>query len=108
MTKLIKYFVLLCVLCASVVQSSYAQNKPYILKAAAFKHYVDYFNTMEDENIKQAIPNAQSWDWMQKNIPLFECPQQNFEEIFYFRWWTLRKHIKKMKPRHLPIPSKNY
>jgi hypothetical protein len=32
---------------------------------------------------------------MQKNIPLFECPQQNFEEIFYFRWWTLRKHIKR-------------
>ena len=69
--------------------------KPLVLKANSFKHYVDYFNNMEDENIVQAIPNAQSWDWMQKNIPLFECPQQNFEEIFYFRWWTLRKHIKK-------------
>jgi hypothetical protein len=50
---------------------------------------------MEDENIKQAIPNDSAWSWMQKNIPLFECPQQNFEEIFYYRWWTLRKHIKK-------------
>ncbi|WP_462251220.1 MGH1-like glycoside hydrolase domain-containing protein [Ferruginibacter sp.] len=50
---------------------------------------------MEDENIKQAIPNDSAWNWMQKNIPLFECPQQNFEEIFYYRWWTLRKHIKK-------------
>lgn len=65
------------------------------LKADNFKHYVDYFNQMEDENIVQAIPNAQSWEWMKKNIPLFECPQQNFEEIFYYRWWTLRKHIKK-------------
>jgi hypothetical protein len=65
-----------------------------ILKAASFKHYVDYFNTMEDENIAQAIPNAQAWDWMQQNIPLFECPQQNFEEMFYYRWWTLRKHLK--------------
>ncbi len=71
------------------------KTKPFVLKAAGFKHYVDYFNTMEDENIVQAIPNAQSWDWMQQNIPLFECPQQNFEEIFYYRWWTLRKHIKK-------------
>lgn len=65
-----------------------------VLKADDFKHYVDYFNTMEDENIAQAIPNAQAWDWMKKNVPLFECPQQNIEEMFYYRWWTLRKHIK--------------
>ena len=80
-----------------VTNKTGAQTKPTatILKADNFKHYVDYFNKMEDENIVQAIPNAQSWDWMKKNIPLFECPQQNFEEIFYYRWWTLRKHIKK-------------
>lgn len=71
------------------------EKKPFVLKAADFKHYVDYFNHMEDENIWQAIPNDSAWQWMQKNIPLFECPQQNFEELFYFRWWTLRKHIKK-------------
>ena len=70
-------------------------SKPFLLKQSSFKHYVDYFNKMEDENIKQAIPNDSAWNWMQKNIPLFECPQQNFEEIFYYRWWTLRKHIKK-------------
>lgn len=69
-------------------------NKPLVLKADNFKHYVDYFNKMEDENIKQAIPNSSAWSWMKKNIPLFECPQQNFEEMFYYRWWTLRKHIK--------------
>jgi len=75
-----------------------AQQKlpgPPVLKAAGYKHYVDYFNKMEDENIRQAIPNDSAWNWMQKNIPLFECPQQNFEEIYYYRWWTLRKHIKK-------------
>jgi hypothetical protein len=69
--------------------------RPMVLKAASYKHYVDYFNKMEDENIRQAIPNDSAWGWMQQNIPLFECPQQNFEEIFYYRWWTLRKHIKK-------------
>ncbi|WP_340114640.1 MGH1-like glycoside hydrolase domain-containing protein [Maribellus mangrovi] len=65
-----------------------------ILKTGDFKHYVDYFNRMEDENIVQFIPNSESWEWMKKNIPLFECPQDNFEEMFYYRWWTLRKHIK--------------
>lgn len=70
-------------------------RKNFVLQPSSFKHYVDYFNKMEDENIKQAIPNDSAWKWMQANIPLFECPQQNFEEIFYYRWWTLRKHIKK-------------
>lgn len=88
-----KYLVCLCAF-ASLRFNSTAQ-KPLVLKPSSFKHYVDYFNKMEVPNIEQAISNAQSWDWMQKNIPLFECPQQNFEEIFYFRWWTLRKHIKK-------------
>lgn len=31
---------------------------------------------------------------MEENIPLFECPQRNFEEMYYYRWWSLRKHIK--------------
>lgn len=63
------------------------------LKFDNFKHYVDYFNGMEDENIVAAIPNSEAAEWMKKNIPLFECPQQNFEQMYYYRWWTLRKHI---------------
>nr|WP_320037755.1 glycosyl hydrolase family 65 protein [uncultured Bacteroides sp.] len=65
-----------------------------ILSYDNFSHYVDYFNGMEDENIAQAIPNAQASEWMKENIPLFECPQKNFEEMYYYRWWTLRKHLK--------------
>ncbi|MFC4873848.1 MGH1-like glycoside hydrolase domain-containing protein [Negadavirga shengliensis] len=70
------------------------QDDLLTLEKEDFRHYVDYFNQMEDENILQAIPNAEAWEWMEANIPLFECPQKNFEEIFYYRWWTLRKHIK--------------
>jgi hypothetical protein len=66
----------------------------FILHPDRFKHHVDYFNRMEDENIIQAIPNDSTWYWMKQNIPLFECPQDNFEEIYYYRWWTLRKHIR--------------
>ena len=65
------------------------------LNAADYKHHVDYFNTMEDENIVQAIPNAKAWEWMQENIPLFDCPQTQFEQMYYYRWWTIRKHIEK-------------
>ena len=65
-----------------------------VLSAETFKHYVDYFNSMEDEPVINAIPNAQSWAWMKENIPLFECPDKDFEQIYYYRWWIYRKHIK--------------
>lgn len=66
-----------------------------VLRYDDFKHYADYFNTMEDENIVTYIPNSKSSEWMGKNIPLFECPDKDMEEIYYFRWWSLRKHIKR-------------
>jgi hypothetical protein len=50
---------------------------------------------MEDENILTTIPNAAASEWMRANIPLFDCPQENFREMYYYRWWTLRKHIKR-------------
>ena len=67
---------------------------PALLRYDDYRHYVDYFNTMEPEGIQQAIPNKDAWQWMTENIPLFECSNQDFEEMWYFRWWTLRKHIK--------------
>ncbi|WP_439132824.1 MGH1-like glycoside hydrolase domain-containing protein [Polaribacter sp.] len=69
------------------------KNTAAILNVQDYKHYVDYFNRMEDENIAKAVPNDSAWAWMKSNIPLFECPQDNFEEMYYFRWWSLRKHI---------------
>src|ERR1044072_9529700 len=90
-----KPIIILLAALSLVFQGFGQSNKPLVLKDASFKHYVDHFGALEDENIKQAIPNDSAWKWMQKNIPLFECPQQNFEEIFYYRWWTIRKHIKK-------------
>lgn len=85
--------VLIALIAAAAVGQKSKSNGA-VLKADNFRHYVDYFNKMEDENIAQAIPNAQSWDWLKANVPLFECPQQNFEEMWYYRWWTLRKHLK--------------
>lgn len=65
------------------------------LKADSFKHYVDFFNSMEEENIVQAVPNDSAWQWMSSRIPLFECPDKQMEQTYYYRWWTLRKHIRR-------------
>jgi hypothetical protein len=66
-----------------------------LLKPAAFAHHIDRFNSMEDENVTNFVSNAQSWDWLQKNIPLFECSDPEVEEMYYFRWWSFRKHVVK-------------
>jgi hypothetical protein len=65
-----------------------------VLDAEAFRHHVDFFNGMEPENIVNHVPNRESWAWMKGNIPFFECPDKGFEQIYYFRWWTFRKHLK--------------
>lgn len=49
---------------------------------------------MEDEPVTNSVSNAQSWDWLQQNIPFFECPDREVEEAYYFRWWSFRKHLK--------------
>ncbi|MBV9125307.1 MAG: glycoside hydrolase, partial [Planctomycetes bacterium] len=67
-----------------------------VLKPAAFAHHVERFNTMEAEGPKTYIPNAEAWPWLCANIPLFECPDRQVEEIYYFRWWSLRKHLRRL------------
>ena len=57
--------------------------------------YVDRFNAEDEEIYRQEIGNDQALDWMRENVPLFECPEPDIEEIYYFRWWTYRKHVKK-------------
>jgi hypothetical protein len=55
--------------------------------------YVDSFNAGDKEQFAN-IPNAEAFDFLEENIPLFECPDKDFERTWYFRWWTYRKHVK--------------
>jgi hypothetical protein len=65
-----------------------------ILQPDNFKHHIDYFNGMEPEDVVNLIPNSNSWEWLKDNIPLFTCPDAEMERIYYYRWWTFRKHFK--------------
>ena len=77
-----------------VTCSLQAGESGFILNSDTFKHYVDEFNA-NDEELYTNIPNAQAWDFLKNNIPLFHCPDKDFERTYYFRWWTYRKHVKK-------------
>ncbi len=70
-----------------------AQSNP-VLSTDKLKNYVAYFNSIDDEAVKNYVPNEQSLDWLSKNIPLFDCPDSVLREVYYYRWWAFRKHLK--------------
>lgn len=59
-----------------------------------FRHYVDIFNANDKETVKQYVDNDSAYDFLVERIPLLHCPDKAIEETYYFRFWTLRKHIK--------------
>jgi len=65
-----------------------------IISAESMEKYVLSFNENDHELYCQHIPNSQALSWMQKNVPLLDCPDKEIEETYYFRWWTYRRHIK--------------
>ena len=69
-------------------------NVPPVLDKNKFHHYVQSFHQADSNDVVNFISNAESWQWMLDTIPFFECPDTSFEEIYYYRWWTFRKHIK--------------
>jgi hypothetical protein len=65
-----------------------------VLDPADYKHYITRFNENHTEVYPQYIPNDSSWAFLKDNIPLLDCPDEDIERTYYFRWWTFRKHIK--------------
>jgi hypothetical protein len=65
----------------------------YVLDPSGFSSYVAHFNAMEDENVTNYVSNAGSWNWLEKEVPFFQCPDREVEEMYYFRWWSFRKHL---------------
>jgi len=84
---------LLLLSAAAFSLSSHGGVPTQVLNPDAFKHHVQFFNKMEDENRTNFISNVQSWNWLRQNVPFFECPDREVEEIYYFRWWSFRKHL---------------
>jgi hypothetical protein len=66
-----------------------------LLKMSSFEHYIDQFNQRDEESVVQYVDNASALKWLESNIAFFECPDKEMEEVYYFRWWVFRKHIKK-------------
>lgn len=82
----------LAILLAFFFLASNAQDKTLLPK---LKSHVDYFNSIDTELVVNHVSNKQAYVWMAANIPLFECPDTTIEKIYYYRWWAIRKHLKR-------------
>ncbi|MFC0512918.1 glycosyl hydrolase family 65 protein [Mucilaginibacter angelicae] len=76
-----------------MVGNAFAQQK-HVLGFEKLKTYVDGFNKTDTETVKNYITNDHAYDWLAKNVPLFDCPDSAIQKIYYYRWWTFRKHLK--------------
>ena len=65
-----------------------------ILKADRFHEMIGGFERGDESRRGQAVSKAESWAWLDGNIPLFECPDSEIERTYYFRWWVYQKHVK--------------
>jgi hypothetical protein len=69
------------------------ERRNAVLTTDKLAAYVDRFNA-DDEELFFNIKNKDAFAFLEKHIPLFECPDEDFERTYYFRWWTFRKHVK--------------
>ncbi|MBL7133499.1 MAG: hypothetical protein ISS78_05325, partial [Phycisphaerae bacterium] len=87
-----------CILLSFVTARGQVANparKPLVLNTDALERYVDKFNRDYKQRHVNHIPNDSAKAFLKQNIPLLDCPDKNIHEVYYFRWWTYRKHIKK-------------
>jgi len=96
-----KYILLVIAVCLlgcktllAVEQAGPNHTFALILDSSKLQKYVAEFNA-DDEELYANISNKDAFSFLEKNIPLFECPDKDFERTYYFRWWTYRKHVKK-------------
>ena len=59
------------------------------------KQYTEKFHADDQQRYATQIGNEEAFAFLWENMPRMECPDATLEEIYYFRWWVLRKHIKR-------------
>lgn len=67
-----------------------------VLHFEEYVHYFNSFNSGDEELYRQYIPNEKAIAFLDSTIPLLDLPDKTIEETYYFRWWTFRKHIRKI------------
>ncbi|MFO0912680.1 MAG: discoidin domain-containing protein [Pirellulales bacterium] len=60
--------------------------------AAMASHGAEVLNRLGQLQ-QQSFWDNRDWDWYLRNIPFFECPDQEITTTYYYRWELLTKHL---------------
>jgi hypothetical protein len=63
-----------------------------VLDPESFRHYFVQFSS--EERVMLGKNDPLQWEWFEQNIPWLDVPDKQLEEIYYFRWYSFRKHVK--------------
>src|SRR5689334_2201867 len=80
--RLLSYWVVCIVLFPCSSSQVIAQAKVGVMNDSKLKQYVNYFNDIDSEYVRNFVPNDKAFDWLSANIPLFECPDTTIEKIY--------------------------
>ena len=71
-------------------------DEPYnrVLDIELVRRRFDRFSADDEELYRNTIGNGRALAAVGDKIPLFECPDEDVERTYYFRWWTYRKHLR--------------
>lgn len=80
--------------CFALYSAADLAAAPAILGTRGMLDDVAAFNRHDHTHLGQAVSNEDAARWMAANVPLFDCPDEEIKEIYHFRWWTFRKHVR--------------
>lgn len=84
-----------CMTAAGQTTGVFARQAPLILKPAIMRADISAFNNDDEGDVVNYVDNRDAYQWLSDNIPLFSCPDTTLQKIYYFRWWSFRKHLVK-------------
>jgi hypothetical protein len=79
---------------ALLLATTAAHAADFLLPATALRSDIARFNALDTETVTNHISNSAAADFLAANAPRFDCPDRELVEIWHFRWWTFRKHLK--------------
>jgi hypothetical protein len=82
-------------------QASANSTGQRLIDPESYHPYFTRFVEQERAFLKDDPPPL-DWAWFVHNIPLIDIPDKEFEQTYYFRWYSFQKHIRKT-PRGLVI-----
>jgi hypothetical protein len=92
MKRFLQFALALTLLPAAAFAQPSSPGQPFaVLHAGDYQHYVNQF--ADDEREATGQQPADAWPWIAANVPLFDSSNKQFEEMYYFRWYSFEKHI---------------